>query len=140
MIDELSKQLGFNYKFLSKDWIVMLEKDGKVRFFSGYKYDLNSQALEDGCKDYIFSKIYELIEDNITEIKTIELYKILFSLNFFIPYIDEDYSLKFKPINRKMNNSSNNYFEYGFQEFDCLFKVLSNKDLSINKKIKLYWE
>ena len=45
MIDELSKELGFNYKFLSKDWIVMLEKDGKVRFFSGYKYDLNSQAL-----------------------------------------------------------------------------------------------
>ena len=99
-----------------------------------YYKNLNSQALEDGCKDYIFSKIDELIEDNITQIKTIELYKILFSLNFFIPYIDEDYSLKFKPINRKMNNSSNNYFEYGFQEFDCLFKVLSNKDLSINKK------
>ena len=45
IIDELSKELNFNYKFLSKDWVVMLEKDDKVRFFSGYKYDLNSQAL-----------------------------------------------------------------------------------------------
>ena len=29
-----------------------------------YYQNLNSQALEDGCKDYIFSKIEELIEDN----------------------------------------------------------------------------
>jgi len=33
-----------------------------------------------------------------------------------------------------MNNSTNNFLEYGFQEFDCLFKVLSSKDLSINNK------
>lgn len=99
-----------------------------------YYQNLNSQALEDGCKDYIFSKIEELIEDNIDQIRPIELYKILFSLNYFIPCIDKDYTLKFKPVSRKMNNSTNNFLEYGFQEFDCLFKVLSSKDLSINNK------
>ena len=45
MIDELSKELNFKYQFLSKDWIIMIEKDDKVRYFSGYKFDLNNQAL-----------------------------------------------------------------------------------------------
>ncbi len=45
IIEEICIEEKINYKFLSKDWITMLEKDGKTRFISGYKFDLNSHGL-----------------------------------------------------------------------------------------------
>ena len=44
IIQEICDEKSINYKFLSKDWVIMLEKDGKTRFISGYKFDLNSQG------------------------------------------------------------------------------------------------
>ena len=44
IIQEICDEKKINYKFLSKDWVIMLEKDGKTRFISGYKFDLNSQG------------------------------------------------------------------------------------------------
>ena len=52
----------------------------------------------------------------------IELYKILFGLNYFIPYIDENYALKFIPITIKSFEHSEQ--EYGYQEFDWSLKSL----------------
>lgn len=45
IIKEICNENGISCKFLSKDWIIMLEKDGKTRFISGYKFDLNSHGL-----------------------------------------------------------------------------------------------
>lgn len=44
IIQEICNEEKINYKFLSRDWIIMLEKEGKTRFVSGYKFDLNSQG------------------------------------------------------------------------------------------------
>ena len=45
MIEEISKELNITYKYLSKDWIIMLEKDNKRRYLSGNKFDLNGHAI-----------------------------------------------------------------------------------------------
>lgn len=45
IIEEICDEQKIKYKFLSKDWIIMLEKDGKTRFISGYKFDLNLHGI-----------------------------------------------------------------------------------------------
>ena len=98
-------------------------------------YDkVNSSSLEDVCKEYIYSKINDLINENSGQIEFIEMYKILFGLNFFIPYVDENYSLKFIPASKILNNANMNQQEYGYQEFDCMFKVLGADDIPMNQE------
>ena len=82
-----------------------------------FYYDkVNNSSLEDVCKEYIYSKINDLINENSGQIEFIEMYKILFGLNFFIPYVDENYSLKFIPASKILNNANMNQQEYGYQE------------------------
>ena len=45
LIKEICIENNIKYKFLSKDWVIMLEKDGKTRFISGYKFDSNSHGI-----------------------------------------------------------------------------------------------
>ena len=45
IIKEICVEDNINCKFLSKDWVIMLEKDGKTRFISGYKFDSNSHGI-----------------------------------------------------------------------------------------------
>lgn len=45
IIQQICNEDNINYKFLSKDWVIMLEKEGKTRFISGYKFDLNSHGI-----------------------------------------------------------------------------------------------
>lgn len=44
MLYQICQEEKINLQFLSNNWVVRLEKDGKVRFIAGYKFDLNSQA------------------------------------------------------------------------------------------------
>lgn len=44
IIKEICNELDINYEFLSKDWIIKLSKDEKIRFISGYKFDLLNHA------------------------------------------------------------------------------------------------
>ena len=90
--------------------------------------------MEEGCRRYILSKINDIIDDNIPEISIVEIFKILFGLNFFIPYVDSEGSLVFIPVAKKLNYSNDNYEEYGYQEFDMMFKVSNNKDIPLNNK------
>ena len=45
IIQEICNENNIKYKFLSKDWVIMLEKNGKTRFISGYKFDLNTHGI-----------------------------------------------------------------------------------------------
>ena len=45
IIKEICNELNIKYKVLSKRWIIRLEKDGKVRYLSGNKFDLNGHAI-----------------------------------------------------------------------------------------------
>lgn len=45
LIKEICDENKIKCSILSKDWIIMLEKDNKTRFISGYKFDLNWHGL-----------------------------------------------------------------------------------------------
>ena len=103
-----------------------------------YHERINATSLEEECKTYIMSKINDLINENSDQIQMIEIYKILFGMNFYIPYIDENFDLKFIPIKKQLNNINSEYPEYGYQEFDYLFKVIGNEDILMNQTNNKY--
>ena len=45
IIQQICNENGIKYKLLSKDWVIMLEKDGKTRYICGYKFDLNGHGI-----------------------------------------------------------------------------------------------
>ena len=45
LIKEICDELGIKMSILSKDWIIMLEKDSKTRFIAGYKFDCNQHGI-----------------------------------------------------------------------------------------------
>lgn len=45
LIKEICHELNIKYKVLSKKWIIRLEKEDKVRYLSGNKFDLNGHAI-----------------------------------------------------------------------------------------------
>ena len=45
IIEEISQELNIKYTYLSKDWIIKLEKDNKISYIVGYKFALNNHAL-----------------------------------------------------------------------------------------------
>lgn len=61
IIQKICDEDNIRYKFLSKDWVIMLEKDGKTRFISGYKFDLNSHGLGLIADDKY--ALYEVLSD-----------------------------------------------------------------------------
>lgn len=60
-IIEICNELGIKYTLLSKDWIFKLEKDKKVKFISGFKFDLNNHALGELLDDKYAT--YKLLKD-----------------------------------------------------------------------------
>lgn len=57
IIKEICDEKGIKFKLLSKDWIIMLEKDNKLKYIVGYKFPLNNQAV-----GKIFDDKYALFE------------------------------------------------------------------------------
>ena len=45
IIKEICDENKINFDILSKDWVMTLEKDSKVRYIAGYKFDLNNHGL-----------------------------------------------------------------------------------------------
>lgn len=45
LIKKICEENKIKCSILSKDWIIMLEKDNKTRFISGYKFDLNQHGI-----------------------------------------------------------------------------------------------
>lgn len=76
LIKEICVELNIKHKFLSKDWVIMLEKDEKTRFISGYKFDLNSHGIGQIADDkyalyeVLKSKNIPIIEHKIVYNKT----------------------------------------------------------------------
>lgn len=71
IIKQICNEEQIKFNLLSKDWIIMLEKNGKTRFISGYKFGLNSHSvgeiLDDkyGLYEVLFSKRVPIIEHKI---------------------------------------------------------------------------
>ncbi len=74
IIKEICTEEGIKFSLLSKDWIIMLEKDKKTKFIAGYKFDLNSHGIGEVLDDKY--ALYEVLKSK--NIKVIE-HNILFS-------------------------------------------------------------
>lgn len=45
IIKRICEELNIKMKLLSKDYVIMLEKDSKIKFIFGYKFSNNDQAI-----------------------------------------------------------------------------------------------
>lgn len=76
LIKEICDENKIKCSILSKDWIVMLEKDNKTKFISGYKFDLNGHGLGNVFDDKFAT--YEILKNK--NIPIID-HKIVFATN-----------------------------------------------------------
>ncbi len=81
IIQEICNEENIKYKFLSKDWVIMLEKNGKTRFTSGYKFDLNSHGIGSIADDKF--ALYDVLREK--KIPIIE-HKIVYNKNNNLDY------------------------------------------------------
>ena len=51
IIKEICNEKEIDFKLVSKDWIITLQKGDKVRYIVGYKFPLNNQAVGRICDD-----------------------------------------------------------------------------------------
>ena len=51
IIKEICDEKNINFKLVSKDWIIILEKNGITKYIVGYKFPLNDQASGKICDD-----------------------------------------------------------------------------------------
>ena len=61
LIKEICKELNIEYTILSKDWIIKLEKDNKVKYLTGNKFDLNGHAIGNIMDDKY--ALYEILNN-----------------------------------------------------------------------------
>ena len=45
LVEEISKELNIKCTYLSKDWLIKLEKDNQTKYIAGNKFDLNGHAI-----------------------------------------------------------------------------------------------
>lgn len=62
IINEISEEEGIKCKYLSKNWVTMLEKQGKIKFICGYKFGFNDHALGEIIDDKY--ALYCVLKDN----------------------------------------------------------------------------
>ncbi len=68
IIEEICKEEQIKCKLLSKDWIYLLEKENKIRYIAGYKFDLNGHGIGNVLDDkYAFYEV--LLEKGYPTIK-----------------------------------------------------------------------
>lgn len=61
IIKEICDEKGIKFKLVSKDWISILEKDGKAKYIVGYKFPLNDQSVSKVCDDKY--ALYEVMKE-----------------------------------------------------------------------------
>ena len=87
VIREICEELNIDFKLLSRDWIIKLEKNNKIRFVSGYKFDLNTHAIGEIIDDKY--GLYEILKDeNILIIEHNIIYSKDNNSDFAIGYND----------------------------------------------------
>ena len=62
IIDDVCKEKNISYRYLSYDWIRVLEKDGKRRHIVGCSFDINKAFSKNMASDKY--AMYEMLRDN----------------------------------------------------------------------------
>ena len=106
IIKEICEEENIDYKVISKDWIIVLEKNGVTNLITGYKFGINNHALG------------ELLDDKYA---TFELLK-----QKDIPIIE--HNIVYGPKN-------NNDYAIGFNNFEYLKSLFNRYDKDVVLKI-----
>ena len=101
MIKEICDEENIKYRFISKDFITVLEKDNKINYLFGYKIGLNNHSLGEICDDKY--ALYDLLNTlNLPVIK----YFIVYNKNNNNDYAKECNSYEYvHDFFRKNNNN-----------------------------------
>ena len=68
IIKNICDEKNIEFNLVSKDWIMVLKKDNKVRYISGYKFGLNNQSSSIICDDkYALYDTLKLLDFPIIE-------------------------------------------------------------------------
>ena len=51
ILKEICDELGIKFTLVSKNWVMVLEKDEKIKYVVGFKFPLNDQACGKVCDD-----------------------------------------------------------------------------------------
>lgn len=62
IIKEICAELKIKFSLLSNDWIMVLQKENKIRYIVGYKFDLNTQGTSNIVDDKF--ALYEILKNN----------------------------------------------------------------------------
>lgn len=68
IIKEICNELGIKFTLVSQDWVIILEKDDKIKYVVGYKFPLNDQACGKVCDDkYALYEVMNKFNIPVTE-------------------------------------------------------------------------
>ena len=139
IIQEICEEEKIKYKFLSKDWVIMLEKNSKTRFICGYKFDLNLHGMGMVADDKY--ALYEVLKSK--NIPVVE-YNIVYDENNHFDYakgcntteyVKEYFIKNNNHIIIKPNNGTcgNNVFNItNINEIDSILKKMFASNFSIS--------
>ena len=123
LIKDIADEKNIKFNLISKDWIIILEKDNKIRSIAGYKFDLNNHASGLICDDKY--ALYDLLK--LLNVPVVE-HHILFK-NYNKKEV-EAYFLKHRNIVIKTNTGTCGNDMYHVNNIDDLFlyidKLLKN--------------
>ena len=51
LLKEICESKNIKVNFVSKDWVMVLQKDNKVKYIIGYKFPLNNHVVGQICDD-----------------------------------------------------------------------------------------
>ena len=137
LIKEICEENNIKFNVISNGWVIVLEKDHKVRTLAGYKFDLNKNGLSRVFDDKFAT--FELL--NLYKIPVVE-YKLLYGYNNKEPYTKKykshDYLVKYFNknnndivIKRNEGTCGENVFHItNIEELNSLYESIKDDDLS----------
>lgn len=139
VIKEICAEENISLTYLSKDWIIVLEKENKCKILAGYKFDLNFHGLGEVCDDkYALCKVLEhfglpVVEHNIVYAPTNKEEYAKDCNN--MKYLSELFYRYNKSIVLKINNGTcgnNVYHITNIKDLENCYLKLSSKSYSLS--------
>ncbi len=130
IIKQICEEKDIEFNLVSKDWIIVLKRNERIRFISGYKFGLNNQSSSIICDDkYALYDTLKLLNIPIIE------HKIVFR-NYDKKEVEEFFYKHNKSIVVKSNSGTCGVGTYHIERIEDLFKnidslLINNYSISI---------
>ena len=130
IIKQICEEKNIEFNLISKDWIMVLRKNKRIRYISGYKFGLNNQSSSIICDDkYALYDTLKLLNIPIIE------HKIVFK-NYDKKEVEDFFNKHNKSIVVKSNAGTCGLDIYHIEKIEELFKkidllLISNYSISL---------